>query len=180
MNKIILIGGDLASGKSTYSQIIAKRYNVSVFNKDIFKETFGDVIKTTNREENLKLSILSFKMFLYLVQQNVSPVIFESNFHEREMQELIPLLKEHNYDVLSIKMSGDNETMHRRFIKRLDENRNPVHKSQDLSRLEDYVAVVEELRNVNYPGEVILIDATTFDYQTNENYFKKIEEFLKK
>ena len=37
MRKIILIGGDLASGKSTYSKFLAKKFGLSLINKDTLK-----------------------------------------------------------------------------------------------------------------------------------------------
>ncbi len=114
-----------------------------------------------------------------MVEQDVSPVIFESNFKPYEMVELTPLLFEKGYDVLSIRLTGTNEIMHKRFLDRL-EGRPEVHKSQDLSKLEDYIEVVEELRSVKYPGKVIDINADNFDYQKEEKYFDIIEEFLKK
>lgn len=181
MRKIILIGGDLASGKSTYSEILAKKYSLPLFNKDVFKETLGDVIETNTREENKKLSLLSFKMLMYIARENVSPMIFESNFKDYEIEELEPLLIEHGYDILSLRLQGKDEVVHKRFLERINSGtRHKVHQSQDLTRLEDYVAVVNDLRKVVYPGKVINIDATTFDYQKDENLFKEIEEFLNK
>ena len=56
MKKLLLITGDLATGKSTFSNVLAKRYQITVFQKDSIKEVLGDHIGFTNREENLKLS----------------------------------------------------------------------------------------------------------------------------
>ena len=55
MKKLILMGGDLASGKSTYSNIVGDKFNVLVINKDNLKEILGDTIIVNNREENKKL-----------------------------------------------------------------------------------------------------------------------------
>ena len=180
MKKIILIGGDLASGKSTLSYRISERFNISCFNKDILKEIFAEDIETHNREENKKLSVSSFKIFRYLATQNVSPIILESNFKVSEMEELGKILKEHEYDILSLRLTGDFETLHKRFIARLSMNRNPIHKSVDLSRLQDFIDENMKLRNTVYPGEVIDIDASTFAYQEDEELFRKIEDFLKR
>ena len=38
MRKVLLIGGDLASGKSTYSRFLSQQLNVTVINKDVVKE----------------------------------------------------------------------------------------------------------------------------------------------
>ena len=34
MKKLLLITGDIAAGKSTFSKILAERYRVAVFQKD--------------------------------------------------------------------------------------------------------------------------------------------------
>ena len=59
MRKLLLIMGDLATGKSTFARILSKRYDTCVFYKDSFKETLGDTIGFSNREENLRLSVAS-------------------------------------------------------------------------------------------------------------------------
>ena len=60
MRKLIVIGGDLATGKSTFSRSIGKIFNLTVINKDRLKEILGDELFAANREENLKLSRASF------------------------------------------------------------------------------------------------------------------------
>lgn len=179
MRKVILIGGDLASGKSTLSQLIAKRFNISTFNKDILKEIFAEDIITHNREENIKLSIASFKIFKYIISQGVSPLILESNFKKKEMEELIPLLKANDYEALSLKLHGDFEVEHKRFLERWNKNRNPIHKSVNLTNIEDFILVNTFYREAMYPGKVIEIDATSFDYQNDESLYCEVEKFLK-
>lgn len=44
MGKLVLIMGDLAAGKSTFSKILSKRCNINVFNKDSVKEVLGDTV----------------------------------------------------------------------------------------------------------------------------------------
>ncbi|MDE7478751.1 MAG: deoxynucleoside kinase [Lachnospiraceae bacterium] len=40
MKKLLLITGDIAAGKSTFSKILSKRYCTTVFQKDTIKEIF--------------------------------------------------------------------------------------------------------------------------------------------
>ena len=96
------------------------------------------------------------------------------------MDVLDKLTKELNYDVLSLVFKGDNEVLHKRFLNRLNENRHYVHKSQDFTNIEDFIKTLEELRSVNYIGDVINIDSTTFEYQKDEEIFNKIDFFLKR
>lgn len=176
MKKLILIGGVLAGGKSTFSHIIGERFSIPVVNKDRLKEILGDNIPTANREENKKLSVISFELMKYLATGEGRAIILESNFKDYELDELRASIT--CTDVLSIFLDGDDATLHARFNKRLNENRHPVHKSQDFTRIEDFTAVLDELRRAEYLGEIIRVDCTDFSYQKDENIFRKIEEFL--
>jgi len=176
MKKLILIGGVLAGGKSTFSHLVGERFDIPVVNKDRLKEILGDNITTANREENKKLSVISFELMMYLASTEGNALILESNFKDYEIAEIKEKIRD--TEILSIVFDGDSATLHQRFCKRLNENRHPVHKSQDLSRIEDFVAVIHDLGTVEYPGEVIYVDCTDFSYQTDEKLYKKIEEFL--
>ena len=49
MKKIILIGGVLASGKSTYADILKNKFNLTVVTKDRLKEILIVIsVKTNN------------------------------------------------------------------------------------------------------------------------------------
>ena len=56
MRNIILILGDLASGKSTLADSLSAKLNYICLKKDTFKENISDVIGFNNREENKKIS----------------------------------------------------------------------------------------------------------------------------
>lgn len=44
MKKLLLITGDIATGKSTFANILSKRYHTNMFFKDSIKEVLGDTI----------------------------------------------------------------------------------------------------------------------------------------
>ena len=76
MKKLILIGGVLAGGKSTFSHILGKKFNIPVVNKDRLKEILGDNIPTKNREENKKLSKISFDLMMYFASVEGNALIW--------------------------------------------------------------------------------------------------------
>lgn len=180
MKKLILIGGVLAGGKSTFSHIVGERFGISVVNKDRVKEILGDNIKTANREENKKLSVIAFELMSYLAEGEGDALILESNFKDYELNELKEKCNASGCDVLSLFLDGDDAILHARFLKRLGENRHPVHKSQDFSRLEDFTATLNELRRAEYFGELVRVDCSDFSYQSDEALFDKIKVFLNK
>ena len=178
MKKLILIGGVLAGGKSTFSHIVGERFGISVVNKDRVKEILGDNIKTANREENKKLSVIAFELMSYLAEGEGDALILESNFKDYELNELKEKCNASGCDVLSLFLDGDDAILHARFLKRLGENRHPVHKSQDFSRLEDFTATLNELRRAEYFGELVRVDCSDFSYQSDEGLLEKIKVFL--
>lgn len=180
MRKIILIGGVLAAGKSTYANILKERFNLTVVTKDRLKEILGDNIYVENREENKKLSVICFDLLKYLLECNMTTIVFESNFKDYELITLQNICKELNYEALSLIFDADNEILHKRFIKRLDENRHYVHKSQDFTDINDFIPVIDHLRYAPYFGEIIKVNCNDFSYQTDECLFETIEEFLNK
>ena len=180
MKKLILIGGVLAGGKSTFSHIVGERFGISVVNKDRLKEILGDNITTSNRGENKKLSVIAFELMSYLAEGEGNALILESNFKDYELEDLKKKCVAKGCDVLSIFLDGDDSVLHSRFIKRLSENRHPVHKSQDFTRIEDFTDTLNELRGAKYFGEIMHVDCTDFLYQTDEKIFDRIKVFLNK
>ena len=180
MKKLILIGGDLAGGKSTFANILRDKFNILVINKDRLKEIVGDTIIVDNREDNKKLSVISFNIMKYLIEKNDSVLVLESNFKNYEMAEIKNLIIELGYDVLSIVFKGDNQILQERFLNRLNENRHYVHKSQDFTNIDDFIKVLDDLRAVEYPGKVINVDCNDFSYQDNEDIYNRIKKFIEK
>ena len=179
MRKILLIGGDLASGKSTYSRFLSKKFNVTVINKDVVKEILGDNIFASNREENLKLSVTSFQLIEYFIQTSKDNLIIESNFKQHEIDQLLKHCNDNEF--LTLRFTADDEVLHQRFLNRLNDNRHYVHKSQDFTDINDFVVVLNNLRNVNYFGQVINVTTNDFDYlYDNKQLLTIIENFLQK
>lgn len=177
--KAIIITGDLATGKSTFANIISKRFNVLFLTKDYIKEVLSDRIGFTNREENLKLSKASMHIMFYALENannSNTNIILEANFHQEE----IDYLKKYKDDVLVLNLYGNEEILFKRFINRIEnENRHKVHLSIGLNDLSSFSSYIKKSRDVDFKGlEVISIDATNFSYQNDEDLFTKISNFL--
>ena len=178
MRKIILIGGDLASGKSTYSYYLRDKYDLTLINKDTLKEIIGDMYYACCREENIKLSRLSFEIIKYFIKVTKCNIIIESNFKDYEMEELKQFLP--NNDILSLHFYGDDKLLHERFLKRLP-TRHYVHQAQDFTNIDDMIKTQQDLRKVEYIGEVVKVDVGRFDDLAKDvELTRKIEDFLSK
>lgn len=182
MKKLLLITGDIATGKSTFANILSKRYHTNMFFKDSIKEVLGDTIGFSNREENKKLSFASMELMFYIFSEFASlekDLILESDFHKSELERLHKIAEDNGYDVLTIALFGDVEVLHERYLNRMaNENRHPVHLSTTIDKFEDFKKCSDYMRRIEIPGEVMRINATDFGYQNNEEILAKIDAFM--
>lgn len=182
MKKLILILGDLASGKSTTADILSKKYSIPALKKDTVKELLGDTIGFADREENLRLSRATFEILLYAfdrISLSGGDLILESNFRESELERLIALAEERSYSTLSLLLTADTKILYQRYLKRIGEGRHPVHLTVDFDNYEGFVEYVLPQRRAPKSGQIIKINADDFSYQKDPRLFSRIEEFLK-
>ena len=183
MKKLLLIMGDLATGKSTFANILSKRYDTNVFSKDSMKEVLGDTIGFSNREENKKLSNATMELMFFIFSEfgklNKN-LILESNFHTIELERLHKLAFENNYEVLTLVLRGDVEILYKRYLNRMhNENRHPVHLSTTLDVFDDFKGYTEYLRTEEILGNAMYINADDFSYQTDKEILDNIDEFMR-
>lgn len=183
MKKLLLITGDIAAGKSTFSKILSERYCTAVFQKDTIKEILGDHIGFHNREENKILSNATIEIMCHLFSQIAvtgNDIILEANFHEDELKKLHSIAHDNQYDVLTLVLRGNADVLYNRYIHRInEENRHPVHLTTTLDVKEDFVKVAEWIRNERIIGENLVIEATNFSYQKDTEILKQIDCFMK-
>lgn len=184
MKKLLLITGDLATGKSTFSDILSKRYDTVVFMKDTIKEVLGDTIGFANREENLKLSKATMELMIFAFAQFAKlnqDLILEANFHKADMERLHEIATAHNYEVMILDLRGDVNILHKRYLNRIyNGNRHPVHLSTTLDVFEDFKKYIETSRNEEITGNILEIDANGFSYQQDENLLAEIDRFMRR
>lgn len=182
MRKLLLITGDLATGKSTFSNILSQRYHVNVFFKDSIKEVLGDTIGFSDRTENKKLSNASMRLMFFIFSEFAKlgkDLILESNFHTEELEKLHEIARDNNYQVLTISLYGNVEILHQRYLNRINnENRHPVHLSTTLDMFEDFKKCSDYLNNVKIPGDVIRVNADEFSYQNNQELLSDLDNFM--
>ena len=183
MKKLILILGDLASGKSTFADILSEKHLIPSLKKDVIKELLGDTIGFANREENLRLSAATFEIMLHSfdrISMTGGDIILESNFREKELDQLLTLAKSRGYEVLTIYLTAKCEILYKRFLDRIKKGRHPVHLTTGFNDYEGFVRYVEGQRPKNISGNLIKIDANDFNYQNDAEIFENISAFLGK
>ena len=182
MKKLLLIMGDLATGKSTFAGILSQRYNVIAFNKDRFKETLGDTIGFSDREGNLRLSAASGALMAMIFEEfgkQGKDLILESNFRQAELENLYNIAETYGYSVLTVCLRGSFHVLHPRFLHRLHhENRHPVHACGGFEDYDTFCAYLTRQRDVKIPGTTIQCTADSFHYQTDQQLLSRLDEFM--
>ena len=182
MKKLLLITGDLTCGKSTFAKILSKRYDTNLFYKDNIKETLGDTIGYSNREENLKLSKAAVELMTLIFSEFTvlgKDLILEANFRTYELEKLHRIAAESGYNVLTLVFRADMELLHKRYLNRIaNENRHPVHVIAVLDDYDDFAEYIGKARNEFVPGETLMIQADGFSYQTDGELLKRLDNFM--
>lgn len=182
MRKLLLITGDIAAGKSTFSNVLSERYHIAAFTKDTIKEILGDSIGFRNREENKKLSNATIEIMCHIfskIAATESSLILEANFHEAELKKLHSIAYENQYDVLTLVLRGNVDVLYDRYIHRMnEENRHPVHLTTTVDVKEDFIRIAEWIRGEKIIGENFIIEATDFSYQEDPAVLNQIDVFM--
>lgn len=168
MQKLILITGDLATGKSTLAKKLSQNLKILSFTKDVLKEVLSDVIGFSNRQENKKLSITSVDIMKHIFTQYAflkQDLILEANFHKEEIENLQNLANQHGYKVIILYLQGEADYLFERFTNRIkNENRHPTHCTSDITSKENFTKYLENNRK----------ELSSFDYHIinveKENY----------
>lgn len=149
MRNLIIITGDLASGKSTLAASLSNELGILCLTKDRLKEIACDAIGFSTREENRQLSVTAVNSMLYAFEQVAKvglDVILEANFREEELLQLKSLTQDYLYNVALIMLTGDDHLLYQRFLDRLS-NRHRAHTSLHLdTSFEKFREYLEEGR----------------------------------
>lgn len=181
MKTLILITGDLATGKTTLAKELSNYLSYPYIYKDKIKELLCDRIGFKNRCENKTISFATFDVINFIAEQLLSSstnLIIESNFRQNELDELFKLTTKYNYRLLTIVLSADIDTLYKRYENRLlNENRHIAH--QNFNSYPEFKEYVISARERTYYGKVIKIDANDFSL-FSPDFYQNIKELLTK
>ncbi len=166
MQKLIVITGDLAAGKSTLAFSLSKYYQIPFITKDSLKEIACDVIGYSSREENRELSIVATSDMIYFFKQCAlvkQDLILEANFRTEELKELEAIADENNYQVVLLVLTGDIPLLYQRFLDRLPGRHiahRSIHLEESYDRFADYI---NSLRDQDFVFTPNYLDMSNLD-----------------
>ena len=182
-NKIIIIGGYCATGKSTFARTLSRELNIPCFEKDIIKETLGDGFGPESGEVFKKGSFVTFMLMLHIAEcflQAGRACILESNFRVQEFDRIKELLEKYNGECLLFKFKGDLDVIHKRYLERHEAGeRHWVHKGG--GTIETFKNAMTERFGLNgvEAERTVDVDATSFDDIDYENLVGIAKGFIK-
>ncbi len=132
MGKLILIGGSLATGKTTLAGFLEEQVGIKRISMDELKEAFFDLAGYKNRDWSKCIGSLAwpvFKEFIEMYVQRGEDVIAEATFLWPDDSEWIEsLVDRHGVDVRQLWMTTDPLVARKRFIERSQsQERHPGH-----------------------------------------------------
>ncbi len=146
MSRIIVIAGDLASGKSTLAKNLSAHFKIPFFTKEGVKELLAEEIEFSDRTDNKKLSNAALKILVHILDRVTAVqggVILEANFHKSELEKIKRECELKQTEVILLYLTGDIDVLYERFMYReYYLNRHPVHLThplQDVDEFENYV-----------------------------------------
>jgi len=182
-NKIILVGGYCATGKSVFSNKLSNLLNIPCFNKDVIKEVLGDGFGSENNMVELKGSAATFLVMLHIAEKILQAhniCILESNFKQTEMDQLKLLLEKYNCECLTFIFKGDFKILFNRYMARDTlEKRHWVHNTagENVDNFEK--GHLQSGIGETGIGKIIIRDATNFENINYNELFNIAKEFIK-
>lgn len=182
MKKLILVNGDLATGKSHFAIILKERYGIPLYTKDGFKESLADQTNCQTKEDSHKLSLLAMQKILDIFEDTAikgDNLILEANFHEENLSNLLRIASKYNYEILNLNLVGSTDVLYRRYMHRLKcEPRHIVHSFNNLDDYETFKTYTENRQKEKLLDNTITINTDDFSYQKDASLLGHIDSFM--
>lgn len=178
---IIIITGELATGKTSYGKKISKALEVPFFSKDEIKELLYDSFNYSNLdyEAKRKLGTSSYSIFYYIIEEQMKAgisLIVESNFVKESVPIIKKLLNKYNYKSITIRFEGDLQILHKRFLKReySSERHDGLISNGLFDDFKNFEQTAIKSKEFKINNNEILVDTTDFSKVNFDEIINKI------
>lgn len=182
---IIIITGELAAGKTSYGRKISEELKIPFFSKDIIKEILFDSFSDNNLEYEAKrkIGVSSYAVFYYIIEEQMKvglPIIAESNFVKESNPIIIKLLKEYEYNCITIRFEGDLQVLHKRFLEReySSERHMELKANGVFDDFEEFKKTSIKAKEFKINDNEIIVDTTDFEKVDFDGIIKEIEKCI--
>ncbi len=186
--KIIVIGGYLASGKSSFALRLSKETGIPYLMKDTFKIALCEHTTIENGKESSRFSTAAFDGMMYVAERMFEagyPLIIEGNFVPAGVKSvdeegvLRQLIDRYGYTALTYQFMGDTQALYRRFMEReKTPERGEANIRRDTVTQEKFEQWCHNLDAFHLDGETIKVDTTSFAMVDFEGLLESAKRFL--
>jgi len=166
MQRLIIITGDLAAGKSTLASALSDELRIPFITKDRLKEIACDIFGFHNRQGNRLLSEVAVDSMIYFFAQSAQTgqdLIIEANFRSTELAKIKAIAEQNAYQVVLILLAGDIKLLYQRFLDRLP-LRHIAHRVDNIEHsFETFAQYIEEMRDEDLIFSPFEIDMSDLD-----------------
>lgn len=189
-NKLIVITGYLASGKSTFARTLSTRLRVPCFIKDTMKIALCESLGPISKTESSRFSAITFDGMLYAAERLLEvgqPAILEGNFvpaglkKTDESGEIRALAGQCGAETLTFFFRGDTRILHPRYLAREQTpERGEVNKMGREVPFEEFDRLCHNLDPFSIGGETVAVDTSDFSRVDFDALCEKAAAFLGK
>jgi predicted kinase len=181
-NKLILIAGHSATGKSTFAHRLSQALGIPCFCRDVLQEAMGDGFGQSSGVMNDKGRVSATVNIMTFIAEGFLQIgkvcILESNFRAPQNEQIEKLLEKYDADCLTFLFVGDMNVLWDRYLQRESE-RHWVHKIADQDKNRFVNGGIKAGFGDFNMGKTIKIDATDFSKISYEELFAIANQFIK-
>lgn len=181
MAKVILVGGSIATGKSTLSKRISEELGIPRVAMDDLKEVLFDYIGYRDRQWSSQIGTAMFPVFETLVEmfaQRGESVVAEAVFSwwPEDADWINSLAQKYGVEVVMIWLVSDPRVARERFIQRGERGYHPGHCHSTESILEEFDQKFFNKTLLPLPtnAKTKMVDTTDFDAVDYEDILRWI------
>ena len=169
MSKLIIIGGSLATGKSTLAKYLENVTGIKRVSMDDLKESLFDVGGYHNRAWSKQIGMIAWPVFKQMIElhlQQHADVIAEATFLWPDDKDWIhELAQRYHADIFQIWMTADPLVARERFIRRSANERHPGHCDALEDVLEEFDKRIFNRSFIPHPlkGKTCVVDTTDLE-----------------
>ncbi len=168
MPKLIIVGGSLATGKSTIAKFLEAETGIKRVSMDDLKESLFDVGGYRDRAWSKQIGQIAWPVFKQLIELHLDrgdDVIAEATFLWPDDKDWIHALADrYNADVFQVWMTADPLVARERFIHRSRNERHPGHCDSLEDVLGEFDGRIFNRTFIPHPikRKTIVVDTTDF------------------
>ena len=179
-NKLILVAGHSAAGKSTFAHKLSRILEIPCFSKDTVKEAMADGFGSDSEVLQKRGSAAAISLMLHTAEclLRVGEIcILESNFFPPQNEWIERLLVKYNASCLTFLFDGNMEVLWDRYVNRESE-RHWVHNFVRQSKDRFINGAIKAGVGNFTVGKTIKVDTTDFSKINHNELFAIAKQFI--